>query len=73
MDLDTVDESPVSNRTASCARETGRGDTIEILTKMAQRELRRREDGIFQYVNKSAAKKTSCLGKLFFFTLRAIL
>lgn len=58
MDLDTVDESPASNRTGSRAGETGRGDTIEILTKMAQRDLRRREDGIFQYVNESAAKKT---------------
>ncbi|KAJ5399236.1 hypothetical protein N7465_009725 [Penicillium sp. CMV-2018d] len=48
MDLDTVDESPASNRTGSRAGETGRGDTIDILTKMAQREMRRREDGIFQ-------------------------
>jgi hypothetical protein len=56
--LDTVDESPASDRTGSRAAETGRGDTIEILTKMAQRELRRREDGIFQYINESAAKKT---------------
>ncbi|KAF4771440.1 hypothetical protein HAV15_004179 [Penicillium sp. str.  len=58
LDLDTVDESPVSNRTGSRAGETSRGDTIEILTKMAQRELRRREDGIFQYINESAAQKT---------------
>lgn len=58
MDLDTVDESPATDRTGSRARETGRGDTIDILTKMAQREMRRREDGIFQYINESAAKKT---------------
>ncbi|OQE20758.1 hypothetical protein PENFLA_c016G10681 [Penicillium flavigenum] len=58
MDLDTVDNSPASNRTGGRAGETGRGDTIEILTTMAQRELRRREDGIFQYINESAAKKT---------------
>jgi hypothetical protein len=58
MDLDTVDDSPASNRTGGGAGETGRGDSIEILTTMAQRELRRREDGIFQYVNESAAKKT---------------
>ncbi|PKX95994.1 Zn(II)2Cys6 transcription factor domain-containing protein [Aspergillus novofumigatus IBT 16806] len=58
MDLDIVDESPASNRTGSRAGETGRGDTIEILTEMAQRELRRREDGIFQYINESAAQKT---------------
>ncbi|KAJ5978661.1 hypothetical protein N7501_002003 [Penicillium viridicatum] len=58
MDLDTVDESPASNRTGSRGGETGRGDTIDILTKMAQREMRRREDGIFQYINESAAKKT---------------
>ena len=58
MDLDTVDDSPASNRTGGRAGETSRGDTIEILTTMAQRELRRREDGIFQYVNESAAKKT---------------
>ncbi|KAJ5082598.1 hypothetical protein N7532_011641 [Penicillium argentinense] len=57
MDLDT-DESPASNRTGNRAGETGRGDTIEILTKMAQRELQRREDGIFQYINESVAKKT---------------
>ncbi|KAJ5048933.1 hypothetical protein NUH16_007444 [Penicillium rubens] len=59
MDLDTVDDSPASNRTGGRAGETGRGDTIEILTTMAQRELRRREDGIFQYINESAAKRTS--------------
>lgn len=58
MDLDTVDDSPASNRTGGRAGETGRGDTIEILTTMAQRELRRREDGIFQYINESATKKT---------------
>lgn len=58
MDLDTVDESPATDRTGSRARETGRGDTIDILTKIAQREMRRREDGIFQYINESAAKKT---------------
>ncbi|KAJ5457279.1 hypothetical protein N7530_012553 [Penicillium desertorum] len=58
MDLDTVDDSPASNRTGGRAGETGRCDTIEILTTMAQRELRRREDGIFQYINESAAKKT---------------
>ncbi|CAG8897294.1 unnamed protein product [Penicillium egyptiacum] len=58
MDLDTVDDSPASNRTGGRAGQTGRGDTIEILTTMAQRELRRREDGIFQYINESAAKKT---------------
>ncbi|KAB8071485.1 hypothetical protein BDV29DRAFT_17507 [Aspergillus leporis] len=58
MDLDIVNESPASNRTGSRAGETGCGDTIEILTKMAQRELRRREDGIFQYINESAAQKT---------------
>jgi acyl-CoA synthetase (AMP-forming)/AMP-acid ligase II len=58
MDLDTVDDSPASNRTGGRAGEPGRSDTIEILTTMAQRELQRREDGIFQYINESAAKKT---------------
>jgi hypothetical protein len=58
MDLDNVDESPASNRIGGHANETGRGDTIEILTTMAQRELRRRENGIFQYINESAAKNT---------------
>ncbi|KAJ5544906.1 hypothetical protein N7535_006708 [Penicillium sp. DV-2018c] len=58
MDLDTVDDSPASNSTGGRGGETGRGDSIEILTTMAQRELRRREDGIFQYVNESAAKNT---------------
>ncbi|KAJ5121068.1 uncharacterized protein N7515_009029 [Penicillium bovifimosum] len=58
MDLDTIDDSQASNSTGGRAWETGRGDSIEILTTMAQRELRRREDGIFQYVNESAAKNT---------------
>ncbi|CAG8266800.1 unnamed protein product [Penicillium olsonii] len=57
MDME-IDESPASSSAGGSTAETSRGDTIGNLTKMAQRELRRREDGIFQYINESAAKGT---------------
>lgn len=60
MDLYDEDEgSPVSNHSGSCTGETRRGDTVEILTKLSQRELQRRENSIFQYINESAAEEIS--------------
>jgi hypothetical protein len=58
MGLDDDEESVASNSSRSRTREKDRGDTIDILTILAQRELRRREDSIFQYIHESAAKET---------------
>ncbi|KAM3473579.1 hypothetical protein MY5147_004703 [Beauveria neobassiana] len=59
MDLDDDDESVASNHSGSRTREMDRGDTIAILTTLAEQELRRREGSIFQYIHESAAKETA--------------